>query len=80
MLFNTRRQSFLWTQISKNDVNSRSDKKKTISVFCFWLTAGENIDFVTLNLANNRIFGDDFVDFSGKVYTLYTSEENCHLT
>ena len=34
----------------------------------FWLTAGENNDFVTQNLANNRIFGDDLVDFSGKVH------------
>ena len=32
------------------------------------MTAGENIDFDTQNLANNRIFGDDFVDFSGKVH------------
>ena len=41
----------------------RADKKKTTSVFGFWLTAGENIDFVTQNLANNRIFEDDLIDF-----------------
>ena len=46
----------------------KANKKKTTSVFGFWLTAGENIDFVTQNLANNRILGDDFVDFSGKVH------------
>ena len=44
------------------------DKKKTTSVFGFWLTASEIIDFVTQNLANNRIFGDDLIDFSGKVH------------
>ena len=70
MLLNTLRQSFLRTQISKNDVNSKvkADRKKTTSVFSFWLTAGENIDFVTQYLANNKIFGDDLVDFSCKVY------------
>ena len=45
----------------------KADKKKTtfffflffVFCFCFWLTAGENIDFVTQKLADNRIFGDD---------------------
>ena len=32
--------------------------KKTASVFGFWLTVGENIDFVTQYLAKNRIRGD----------------------
>ena len=41
---------------------------QTKSVFGFRLTAVENIDFVTQNLASNRIFGDDFVDFLGKVH------------
>ena len=34
------------------------------------MMAGENFDFVTQYLANNRIFGDDLVDFSFKVYLL----------
>ena len=34
---------------------------------CFWMTADANIGFVTQYLANNRIFGDDLVDFSCKV-------------
>ena len=45
----------------------KADKKKTTSIFGFWLMAGENIDFVTQNLANG-IFEDDLVDFSGKVH------------
>ena len=48
----------------------KEDRKKTTSVFGFWLAAGENIDFVTQYLANNRIFWDDLVDFSFKVYLL----------
>ena len=47
---------------------AKADRKKITSVFGFWLTAGENIDFVTQYLANNKIFGDDLVDFSFKVY------------
>ena len=60
----------------------KADKKKTTSVFGFWLTAVENIDFVTQNLANDSIFGDDLVDFfwQSTPFYKYTSEENRHLT
>ena len=46
------RQIFLRTR--KVDIN------QTTSVFAFWLTAGENVDFVTQHLAYNRIFGDTY--------------------
>ena len=36
----------------------KADREKTTFVFGFWLTAGENIDFVTQHLANDRIFRD----------------------
>ena len=57
MSLNTLRQSYLRTQISKNDVNSKLKQtaKKTTSVFSFWLTAGENIDFVTKYFDNSRL-------------------------
>ena len=44
--------------------------------------AGENIDFVTQYLANNRIFGDDLVDISCKVYLPVNTQvkKYCHLT
>ena len=45
----------------------KKKKKKKTSVLCFWLTAGENIDYVTQYLANNMIFVDALVDFSCKV-------------
>ena len=64
MLLNTLRQSILRMQVSKDDVNSmvKGDRKKTTSVFGFWLTAGENTDFVTQFVADiNRIFGDGLV-------------------
>ena len=46
----------------------KADRKKTTSVFDFWLTADENIDFVTQYRANNRLFWDASVDFSCKIY------------
>ena len=67
-----------WRQFKVN-----ADKKKKTSVFGFLLTASENIDFVTQNLANNRIFGDAwFCWFFGQSTPSYkyTSEENRHLT
>ena len=42
----------------------KADRKKTTSVFGFWLTVGENIDFATQYLATYRLFGDALVDFS----------------
>ena len=57
-------------------IHGQSRQEETTSVFGFWLTTGENIDFVTQNLANNRIFGDDFVDFRQSTPSYkYTSEE-----
>ena len=67
MLLNTLRQTLADADFQEwRQFKVKTDRKKTTSLFGIWLTAGENIDFVTQYLANNRIVGDDLVDFSFK--------------
>ena len=53
-----------WTRRKKE----RQDKKKTTSVFGFWLTDSKNTDFVTQYFDNNAIFGNALFDFPCRVY------------
>ena len=46
-------------------IQGQMDRKKVTSVFGFWLAAGENIDFVTQHLANNRISGAKYTPGGG---------------
>ena len=71
MLLNMLRQTLADADFKEwRQFKVKQERKKPTSVFGFWLTAGENIDFLTQYLADNMIFGDDLVDFSFKVYLL----------